>query len=677
MGTARFAGGARAADEGLRAGRFVGATGRPRRDAGQVLVLFALAITVILGFAGLAFDVGRFYSERRFLQNAADAAALAAASALISGATDDAARTLAQDILTADFRGDPTGVTAPLPPATPAYEAGYPNDPTHLVDGILISGCDVRVAVRNPVGYTFGRVVGLDRNTVGARAHVACRGDFLPIAVRQFVGSPGPNAGAANPCPDNQGQFNDFFATADTACLGTDTDRTLRADPSIGLAFSASDPSNDPSHHGPIVTILGQGAQPNNGVDFRGFITLDVRNFATSTSQLYYNGVTSGSNPQTLKQTEANYACPADHSPPGYPGPAFVPITSPPDPNDQVGVMSGNSTGIVIDDVNRCFGPGDEVLVLVYPGSVMAIPDFAIAPPQSIVLPATGTTANAATFKVSRNQAFSGTVTLNTLPDANDPANPLLLGKLTTPNANPDPAKSPDAVAYSPNPVTPSLGGGANVTMGNMVTNGAAAGIYALWIQGQAGSPYLTTKRKTVPLQIGSVAKDYTLTANSSSLDATNIGDSVAFTLTLQNAPIKNTNFGSAVALSVDGPYPTGTGSVSFAPATVTPSKFGASTTLTIATGTMAQGAYTFIVRATANNGDGQPVTHLLPLTVNAAPSGSSGSQDYVDVVGYAVMRIVAGDANSVNAYAITPLITDANDQRLRHGQVARLAPWN
>jgi len=58
-----------------------------RRSQGQVLVLFALSLVAILAFAGLAFDIGRFYGERRFLQNAADAAALAAANALIRGGT--------------------------------------------------------------------------------------------------------------------------------------------------------------------------------------------------------------------------------------------------------------------------------------------------------------------------------------------------------------------------------------------------------------------------------------------------------------------------------------------------------------------------------------------------------------------------------------------------------------
>jgi hypothetical protein len=41
-------------------------------------------------------------------------------------------------------------------------------------------------------------------------------------------------------------------------------------------------------------------------------------------------------------------------------------------------------------------------------------------------------------------------------------------------------------------------------------------------------------------------------------------------------------------------------------------------------------------------------------------------------------MPSVKGDAsNSISAYAITPLITDPNDSRLRRGQVAKLVPWS
>jgi hypothetical protein len=72
-----------------------------------------------------------------------------------------------------------------------------------------------------------------------------------------------------------------------------------------------------------------------------------------------------------------------------------------------------------------------------------------------------------------------------------------------------------------------------------------------------------------------------------------------------------------------------------------------------------------------------------MQLTVNVAPSSASGSDDYVDIVGFAVMRITnipsvkSDPSNSISAYAITPVIADPNDERLRRGQVAKLVPWS
>jgi hypothetical protein len=645
--------------------------GRPRggreraRDAGQVLVIFALSITVLFAAAGLAFDIGRFYAERRFLQNAADAAALAGANALIQGRTQAEADVIARAVLAANFGRGPNGVTPAQPPATPQYESGHAGDPAYLTNGILFDNCDVRVAVQNAIGYTFGRAVGLSSSLISGQARVKCNGHALPIAVRRFVSAPGPaTTNSTSPCAHNESQFMDFFATANTACLGTESNSSLRVEPSAGSNFDALNPDSDPVNHGPVVAILGQGAQPGNGADFRGFIALDIRNFASTTSQLYYNKVTPGTNNNTLKAMEANWITVG-----GYPGPQFPAAITPPDPNDQVAIMSGNSTGIAIDAALSRFAPGDEIMVAVYPGNVMAIPDFAMTSPGTITLPSTGTTASAGSLKVSRNQAFSGQVTLATIADTLDPLNPMLLGTMI----------GADPITYNPNPVTPSLGGGQNVALENITTVGAVPGIYALFVRGQAGAPYLTTKYEPFGIQIGTVTRDFAFTSDASSKDAAAVGDSVAFTLSLQNSPNRNTAFGNPVTLSVDGPLPTGTGPITFGSTTVTPTRNGASTTLTINTGTMATGSYTFTVRATGMNGDptSRKVTHLMNVTVRVAPSASAGNQEYVDIVGFAVMRITAMDANTISAYAITPVIADPNDSRLRRGQVAKLVPWN
>jgi hypothetical protein len=638
---------------------------RRRRSPGQVLVIVAIGMAGLFAAAGLAIDIGRFYSERRFLQNAADAAALSAANALIRGETTSQADTRAREVLTSNFSHSPSGVTPGLPPTTPVYESGHAGDPTYLIDGILITGREVRVAVRNPVSYTFGRVAGLVQNTIGAQARVVMQGRLLPIAVRNFINPSGPNVGAAAPCSYDRRQFMDFFATADTACLGTETDSTLRVDPTAGLDWSTSNPSNDTANHGPIIEILGQGAQPNNGADFRGFLALDIRNFQAVGTQVYYNGVNAATNPTTLKAMEANWVTIG-----GYPGPMFPPITSPPDPNDEAAAMSGNSTGTVIDEVAKRFTLGDEILVAVYSGNVNAIPDFSVTSPGTLALPTTGTVASAGSIKVSRNQAFSGQVTLSTLADLNDPANPMVLGTLSG-GASP--------ITYDPNPVTPTLGSGQSVALKNITTAGAAPGIYSLWIQAQAGSPYLTTKLVTLPIKVGTVNGDFGITADATNKVAISSGDTLTFDLSLTKS--SSGSYGSSVALSVDGPLPTGVGSVSFSPSSVVPTSSGVTSRLTVNTGSMASGRYTFVVRATGLNNDStpRPVTHLLPLILDVA-TGDSGNQNYVDISGFALMRIASDplvNSNTIYAYAISPVILDPDDARLRRGQAARLVPWN
>ncbi len=54
---------------------------RQRSESGQALILLTLAIVALLGFTALAVDGSMVYSDRRFAQTAADASALAGASA--------------------------------------------------------------------------------------------------------------------------------------------------------------------------------------------------------------------------------------------------------------------------------------------------------------------------------------------------------------------------------------------------------------------------------------------------------------------------------------------------------------------------------------------------------------------------------------------------------------------
>jgi uncharacterized membrane protein len=60
-----------------------------RSDKGQVLVLVALVMFVLLGFAALGIDAAYMYSVRHELQRSADAGALAGASAFTTGDWND------------------------------------------------------------------------------------------------------------------------------------------------------------------------------------------------------------------------------------------------------------------------------------------------------------------------------------------------------------------------------------------------------------------------------------------------------------------------------------------------------------------------------------------------------------------------------------------------------------
>jgi hypothetical protein len=77
-------------------------------------------------------------------------------------------------------------------------------------------------------------------------------------------------------------------------------------------------------------------------------------------------------------------------------------------------------------------------------------------------------------------------------------------------------------------------------------------------------------------------------------------------------------------------------------------------------------------------NADPTPrkVTHLLLLTVNIAPNSSPGNDEYIDISGFAGMRVAALASNTVWAYAITPVIADPTDPGLARGKVPRLLPW-
>jgi Flp pilus assembly protein TadG len=132
-------------------------------EKGQALIIIALAAIVLFGFAALAIDGSRIFSDKRHAQNAADTSSLAGALAYTRNdhAADDdddddggggmnVIRTAARDRATSN-----------------GYDDGATNDVTVTAIDVPSGGCpgnvsgkDITVEIVSNVNTTFARVIG-------------------------------------------------------------------------------------------------------------------------------------------------------------------------------------------------------------------------------------------------------------------------------------------------------------------------------------------------------------------------------------------------------------------------------------------------------------------------------------------------------------------------------------
>lgn len=89
----------------------VAAKARRRKDGGQTVVLFALALPLVLLMLGLAIDLGFAYLTKAKLSKAVDGACLTAMRNLAQG--EDTARTLAQNSFNANYRSTALDASPP------------------------------------------------------------------------------------------------------------------------------------------------------------------------------------------------------------------------------------------------------------------------------------------------------------------------------------------------------------------------------------------------------------------------------------------------------------------------------------------------------------------------------------------------------------------------------------
>ena len=156
---------------------------RLRSERGQALVLAALAMVVVLGFAAMAIDVGYWYSQKREVQNAVDAAALAAAQELPDDPTE--AEAVALDYLNRNGVSQAGGDTVSI-----TFRDSDP-DPPDEWDSIVIE-------VERPAQAWFARIFGIEEALISdVRAVGAYSGGAItvPVDVVQIIDRSGSMSG--------------------------------------------------------------------------------------------------------------------------------------------------------------------------------------------------------------------------------------------------------------------------------------------------------------------------------------------------------------------------------------------------------------------------------------------------------------------------------------------------
>jgi hypothetical protein len=225
-------------------------------ERGQALVIIALALVAILGFAALAVDSGRVFSERRRAQNAADSAAYAAASAAVDGnpwqsaGLDQAGINGYVDASAAQDAAAFMDVMVYNPPVDGPYSVAGPElEPTEYY----------QVKIRTRVDQIFSQIVypGGLQLTVEAVAHARPTG---PLSKGDAI-----------------------VALTPHGCQGIKFHGSEGVKVNGGNVKSKSDAKGTPSSCDSIVSLGGAGGDPNVEVKNGKIISSGTQDFHTGT----------------------------------------------------------------------------------------------------------------------------------------------------------------------------------------------------------------------------------------------------------------------------------------------------------------------------------------------------------------------------------------------------------
>jgi Flp pilus assembly protein TadG len=151
---------------------------------GQAIVLIALMLIGLIAIAALVFDGGTAYAQRRLMQNAADAGAIAGARQVALGANDGVINSAIQEY--AVTRNKASTFTATYLPGGQAVGGGsVPSGTT-----------GVQVIVTTTFNTYFANLIGNPTGAVGAMAKasfgpIQSSNNLQPLA-RKCTGTPGP-----------------------------------------------------------------------------------------------------------------------------------------------------------------------------------------------------------------------------------------------------------------------------------------------------------------------------------------------------------------------------------------------------------------------------------------------------------------------------------------------------
>jgi hypothetical protein len=132
-------------------------------ERGQVVILLAFCMTVLLGFTGLAIDVGMLFRAKRNLQIAADAGAVAGARTLLYSGSNSSAQSAGAAAAQTNHYGSGTSGTA-------AGDGSLATINIPPASGPITSGRYVEAIVSFPHPTFFMNVLGFTSVTVQARA---------------------------------------------------------------------------------------------------------------------------------------------------------------------------------------------------------------------------------------------------------------------------------------------------------------------------------------------------------------------------------------------------------------------------------------------------------------------------------------------------------------------------